>query len=356
MNYLGSKKTLLSFLDNSILEVVGNNKTYTFCDLFAGTGAVGKHFKKKGYKIIANDFLHYSYCLNKHYIGNNKELKFINLIKEIPELKEIDIVNRKEFVIVYLNELQGNHGYIYKNYSSGGTIDKKYFRLYFSDKNAKRCDVIRKIIETWHKNKLINEGEYFFLLASLIESIDNYANTTSRYGSYLKHLKKSAKKKLELEPAELIKSNIQQKVYCQDANTLIDKIDCDILYLDPPYNTRQYASNYHLLETIAKYDNPKINGITGLRDCQKQKSLYSSKIKALETFSHLIKNAKAKYIFLSYNNEGLLKPNEIKNVFSQKGKYGYFTKNHNRFKTDKKLSRIYKSSKTTEYLHYCICN
>jgi len=355
MNYIGSKLSLLEFLENSINKVIDKD-CKVFCDLFAGTGIVGNFFKGKGYKIIANDIQYYSYILNRHYIGNHKELTFSKLIKEIPELKKIRIKNRKSFICDYLISLKGIKGFIYRNYCLGGTKNKKIQRQYFSDNNGMKCDTIRQKIEKWKEKKIINNNEYYFLIASLIESIDKYANTASIYGAFLKRLKKSASNNLILKPAELIMNDLNHKVYNQDINILIRKIKGDILYLDPPYNHRQYATNYHLLETIAQYDNPKIHGKTGLREYENQKSLYCSRPEVRKIFEDLILNAKVKYIFLSYNNEGIMTLSDIKKIMSLRGKYGYFTKKYHRFKADKENNRNYKANKTIEYLHYVICD
>jgi adenine-specific DNA-methyltransferase len=345
---------LLEFLEESINKVVGKNCN-TFCDLFAGTGIVGRYFKTKGYKIIANDIQYYSYVLNRHYIGNHKELNFTKLTKEIPDLKSIDVKNRKNFVCNYLSDLKGVKGFIYKNYCLGGTKDKEESRQYFSDENGMRCDAIRQEIENWKKEKLISDDEYYFLVASLIESTDKYANTASVYGAFLKKLKKTAQNNLILKPAELIINKKDHEVFNEDINELSNKVAGDILYLDPPYNHRQYATNYHLLETIAKYDNPKIHGKTGLREYQSQKSLYCSRSQVKKAFKDLILRAKAKYIFLSYNNEGLMTLGDIKEIMSLRGKYGNFTKEYNRFKADKSENRCYTANKTLEYLHYVVC-
>jgi len=323
--------------------------------LFAGTGIVGSYFKRKGYKIIANDIQYYSYVLNRHYIGNHKELNFVKLTKDIPEFKNIEVKNRKDFVCDYLSNLKGVKGFIYKNYCLGGTKDKEESRQYFSDENGMRCDTIRQKIEKWKEENLISDDEYYFLMTSLIESIDKYANTASVYGAFLKKLKKSAQNNLIFKPAELIINEQEHTVFNDDINNMAEKIEGDILYLDPPYNHRQYATNYHLLETIAKYDNPKIHGKTGLRDYGKQKSLYCSRTEVKKSFKDLILKVKTKYIFLSYNNEGLMTLDDIKEIMSLRGEYGNFTKEHNRFKADKSENRNFTANKTTEYLHYVVC-
>lgn len=330
MNYIGSKHSLLDFLETSILQVVGNDNSLVFCDLFAGTGAVGRNFKKLGYKVIANDVQYYSYVLNRHYIGNHKPMI------------------RIETLIKRLNNLDGIDGFISQNYAPNEKCERKYFTV----ENARKCDAIRQQIEQWKSNREITEDEYFCLLATLLECIDKYANTASVYGAYLKDYKKSARKTMQLEPLPVFVNEKEHKIFNEDCNTLIREIAPDILYLDPPYNTRQYSANYHLLETIAKNDNPEIIGKTGLRK-NKENSLYCSRQAVKKQFSDLIANAKAKYIFLSYNNEGLLSPDYIKEIMRSRGEYGVFTKEYSRFKADN--NRDYKDSKTTEYLHYVIC-
>jgi len=356
MNYIGSKLSLLEFLEDSINNVVKEKKGKVFCDLFAGTGIVGAYFKKKGYKVIANDIQYYSYVLNRHYIGNHKILEFSKLVNVIPALKKIKIEIRKDFVCDYLMKLKGQKGFIYNNYCSGGTKNNKIERQYFSDDNGMKCDSVRSKIEEWKEKKLINNNEYYFLLTTLLESIDKCANTASVYGAFLKKLKKSAQNNLILKPAELIINDQDHNVYNDDINKVIENVVGDILYLDPPYNQRQYASNYHILETIAKNDNPEIRGTTGLRNYENQKSLYCSRPQVKKAFKDLILKAKTKYIFLSYNNEGLMSLSDIKEIMSLRGKYGFFTKDYNRFKADKTENRNHKADKTVEYLHYVVCN
>lgn len=328
MNYIGSKHKLLGFIKNTIYTVVGKNLSdKVFCDLFAGTGIVGRGFKKEVKSVIANDLEYYSYVLNQNYIANHK---IIPQSKEY--IKSLSVVTPKE-------------GFVYKNYCLGG----KSGRQYFSDENGKKIDALRIQIESWFRSKEINENLYYFLLASLIESADKVANTASVYGAYLKLLKKSAIKPLNLKSADFELSPHKQFVYNEDSNELINKIEGDILYLDPPYNARQYGANYHLLNTIALYDNFKPKGKTGLRDYSK--SQYCSTRSVEKAFEELIKNAQFKYVFLSYNNEGLMSVEEVKKIMSQYGKYDLASTNYQRFKADKTENRNHKADKTKEYLH-----
>lgn len=144
------------------------------------------------------------------------------------------------------------------------------------------------------------------------------------------------------------------KVYNKDINVLIKEIRGDVLYLDPPYNARQYCTNYHVLETIARYDNPVLNGKTGLRDYSDQKSKFCSKRTVEKAFDDLISNADFKYIFLSYNNEGLMSLDTIKAIMSKYGKYACYTQDYRRFKADKDESRQIAADTTTEYIHCLI--
>ena len=333
MNYIGSKLSLKSFIKDTILGISKiDSENKVFADLFAGTGVIGSEFKKMGYKVIANDIQHYSYILNKHFIENNSPIN-IELLK-------------------HLNLLEGKEGFIYNNYCMGSGSERNYF----SDFNGKKCDAIRQELEKLYKNKEIDEHQYNYFLASLINSIDKHANTASVYGAFLKSLKKSAVKNFELELLPIIDGNKDGKVYNEDINILIKKIKGDILYLDPPYNARQYSANYHLLETISKYDNPIIKGKTGLRDYSNQKSKFCSKSQVNQVFEKLISDADFKYIFLSYNDEGLMSLETIKKIMKKYGEYQCFTTDYKRFRADKEENRNHKKSSTVEYLHCFIKN
>jgi adenine-specific DNA-methyltransferase len=327
VNYIGSKHTLSEFIKNTILKTVNEDISQViFCDLFAGTGAVSKIFKPLVKQVIVNDIEYYSYVLNRNYIGNHINYDYANFLNT-------------------LNNLEGTKGFIFQNYSEKG----KAGRLYFSAENGKKIDAVREEIELWKTQKKINSDLYYYLLASLIESADKVANTASVYGAYLKNLKKSAQKRLELKPAEFIATNNRHQVFNEDANKLITKIRGNILYLDPPYNARQYGANYHILNTIAKYDRFEPQGKTGLRTYYK--SSYCKKNEVKKSFEELIKNATFNYIFLSYNNEGLMTDTEVKTIMKKYGKYSLETTKYQRFKADKTENRNHKATSTVEYLH-----
>ena len=328
MNYIGSKLKLSKFIKTTIYSVVGSDlSNKIFCDIFAGTGIIARNFKNEVKSVISNDLEYYSYVLNKNYIENNKEIKDKNNY-----LDTLNIIKPKE-------------GFIYNNYCLGNSSERQYF----SDENGKKIDAIRIQINKWKKNKEINTDLYYFLLACLLESADKVANTASVYGAFLKHLKPTAQKKLIIKAADFSLDNNKHQVYNKDSNLLIKKIEGDILYLDPPYNARQYGANYHILNTIALYDDFIPKGKTGLRKYNKSK--YCSKPNVKIAFEELIKNAKFEYIFLSYNNEGLMSVKDLENIMSKYGKYELRKIEYQRFRADKEENRNHKTNKTLEYLH-----
>lgn len=327
MNYIGSKNKLANFIKSNVEAVVSEDLSdKVFCDLFAGTGIVGRSFKTSVKTVIANDVEFYSYVLLQNYIGNHQ-------------------AQDSEIYLNRLNDLKGQKGFVFENYSEGG----KAGRLYFSTENGQKIDAVRIRIETWKNSAEIDNDLYYFLLASLIESADKVANTASVYGAYLKKIKASAAKKIHITAAVFDFTENPHQVFHKDANQLIKEIEGDILYLDPPYNARQYGANYHLLNTIAKYDTFVPNGKTGLREYYRSSYCKAGEVKT--SFELLLKNANFKYVFLSYNNEGLMPALEIKQIMQQFGKYDLATVDYQRFKADKTENRNHTASATTEFLH-----
>lgn len=307
MRFIGNKTSLLNNIEQ-LIEERCKEENYTFCDLFSGTASVGRYFKNK-YKIISNDMLYFSYILQMATIQNN----------EIPQFKKLKKKLKVDDIIEYLETTNIEHEkyskFIYENYSPSSNCN----RMYLTTENAMRIDFIRNKIEEWKNNKLIELNEYYYLLASLIEGVPFVSNITGTYGAYLKTWDKRVFKKFEMIRLNVENNGKINATYNSNANELIKNISGDILYLDPPYNARQYLPNYHLLETLAKYDNPKINGKTGIRQYSKEKSNYCIKSKVYSELEELVKNAKFKHIILSYNQEGILNKNEIEEILKKHG-------------------------------------
>lgn len=318
MNYIGSKKKLLHYLNEEIIKRTGDNKT--FFEPFAGTGVVSQFFKNNGYKVYANDMHYYSYIM----------LYALIQINDLPE--------NTQSIINHLNNLDGIEGFIFENYAKD--------RLYFSKDNAKKIDAIRTEIDKLNLTKDLK----IYMIASLVESADKVANVASVYGSYLKNLKRSATNPIQLKGINLSHSTQNHVVTMDKAENIIDSVEGGILYLDPPYNARQYGANYHLLDTIALYDNPVIKGISGIR-ANYEKSVFCSKLSAKENLANLIQKSKSEHVFLSYNNEGLIRPEFIEQLFKDTFRYyDIISKsNHQRFKSNHNKQ---KNNYVTEYLYY----
>lgn len=307
MRFIGNKTNLLDNINQVLIENC-NGSEKVFCDIFSGTSSVARYFKDK-YKIISNDLLYFSYVLQKATIENNQIPDFENLksilnVNDILEyLENVDLEND--------NEKQ----FIYENYSPTDTCE----RMYMTNQNAKRIDCIRNKIETWKEKQYINNNEYYYLLASLIEGVPFVSNITGTYGAYLKKWDKRAFKKFEMIRLNVLNNSYSNECYRENANDLVKKISGDILYIDPPYNSRQYLPNYHLLETIAMYDEPQIFGKTGIRNYNNEKSNYCVKSKVYGELEELIKNAKFDHIVMSYNQEGILSEKQIEEILKKYG-------------------------------------
>ncbi|MBE7515187.1 MAG: DNA adenine methylase [Chloracidobacterium sp.] len=325
MRYYGAKTKLLPFIEG-VVKITGVNGTSNFVDLFSGTSVVGRHFKKLGFTVIANDTLEFSYAIAKTYIELNKEPQFKRLSSHLK------FKNGVKGLFDYLNNLKTQKaGFMYENYSPTGG------RKYFTDQNALRIDTFRYLFEEWKDEKRISVSEYYYLITSLLRGVNLVSNVSGTYAAYLKTWDKRALNSLRLEPVDIIPSENKNKAFKQDANELVKEIQPDILYLDPPYNGRQYASNYFILELIAEgwFKNmPEIYGETGMRKYDHQKSKYCSKVSALGALEDLIScSSKSQYIVLSYNNEGVIPQSAIYQTLSRIGRVETFTENHKRYKS-----------------------
>ena len=329
MRYIGNKEKILKEIE----EVINTNQLYKNCksffDAFSGTATVGEFFKDK-FKIIANDNLYMSYVISQAKL-NSPDGKYEGLGFDPFEY--------------FGNSTETLEGFIYKNYSPGGSE-----RQYFSKENAGKIDFIRWKIEDWKQQQLITDNEYYFLIASLLESVSKVANIAGVYGAYLKNWDPRAVKPMKYIPVQTTNESAKTKniVYNRNIEDLIENIEGDILYLDPPYTKNQYSVQYHLLETIAKYDNPEIKGKTGARDTSKQTSNFSKDGKVHIEFERIIAKAKFKYIIVSYSTDGLMSKDYIENVLKRYGKEETFQ--FKKFTYKKYLNT--KAKKSGEHFEY----
>ncbi len=296
MRYLGSKVKLL----DQIQEVIDQNhmEGESFADLFAGTGCVGDYFKSK-YKIIANDFLYYSFVFNKAKLMNTGMPAFHKFTGK-----------HKTGIFEWLNSQQytpDDSFFVYRNYTPAGG------RMFFTESNGIKIDGMRKDIERIYQKKEVEENEYYFLIASLLESVTRYSNTSGTYEAFFKFWDPRAEKDFLLEPLELNETDtiFENEILSRDTNELIREISGDIAYIDTPYTVTQYVSAYHMLETIARDDAPAITGTGGKRGRGDKNSLYAQRTKAKRIFEDLFRQIRFKHILVSYSNQGLVPVDEL---------------------------------------------
>lgn len=304
--YIGSKHKLIEWIFSIIKKEC---EGISFADIFAGTGIVSaiaaKHFKR----IILNDFLYSNYAIYQAFLGNDEWDK-----------SKIDTIIRN-----------------YNNIS-GEDLEDNYFSdyfggKYFSHNSSKIIGFIRENIE---KNKnTLTIREYYILIASLLYAVDKIANTVGHYDAYFK--KELKCENLFMKSIDPIDVN-DVAIFREDTNSLVKKVNVDIMYIDPPYNSRQYSRFYHVLETLTKWDKPKLYGVA-LKPASENMSDYCRE-KAKRRFDELIRDIKARFLVVSYNNTYESKSNssrnkitlhEIEKILQAKGATKVFEKKHKHF-------------------------
>lgn len=329
--YIGCKTKLLSYILESVL-IYPHDENTVFADIFAGTGVVGYEFAINGYRTIMNDTLYSNVISYNAFLGQG-------------ELRE-DIIEK---YLEKFNSLDSNK--LPNNYFSDIYGDK-----YFSINDAKKIGYIRDEIESL--KKILTKKEYFYLLTSLIYATDKIANTVGHFESFLK--KTPEDKGVILKKLDLLQNLPSSKIFNEDANDLVKHIECDIAYIDPPYNARQYVNFYHVLENLARWNKPiEFEGNSMKFKRNELKSDYCRK-KAPELFKDLIDNLKAKIIIVSYNNTytagsissiNTIQEEDIISILSEKGTVHKKEIDYNAFNAGKTNLRNHK-----EYLFICEVN
>jgi len=304
--YIGSKHKLIEWIFSIInKECEGNS----FADIFAGTGVVSavavKHFKK----IILNDFLYSNYAIYQAFFG-----------KSIWDKNKIDNII-KDYNNISGEDLEDNY---FSNYFGG---------KYFGYNSSKIIGFIRENIEE-NKNNLTSR-EYYILIAALLYAVDKIANTVGHYDAYFK--KKHINDDFFMKPIDPI-SVEEVSIFREDANLLVKKIKADVVYIDPPYNSRQYSRFYHVLETLTKWDKPKLHGVALKPDPENTSDYCKSNAK--NRLAELVRDVDARYLVVSYNNTYNSKSNssrnkitlqEIEKILQRKGKTKVFEKDYRHF-------------------------
>lgn len=296
MRYIGNKKRILTHIDEIIKSF--NLKNGTFLDLFSGSGTVSDYFKDK-YKIISNDYLTYASIFSEAKIRN-----------EITPAFEYFTILKGSDPFTYWNQYDYSKekpGFITKEYSPKGG------RMFFQEKNSIKIDTIRRQIDEYFEQGIFTKDEKVFLIASLLESVMTVSNTSGTYEAFFRDWERRSNNLMVYKPLELSGKSVYDKgniSYSRDANTLVNEVSGDIAYIDPPYTTTQYASAYHLLETIAKFDEPEIKGKTGRRQ-DRVMSLYSKRNEVKTAFEDLLRKINFEYIIISYSNQSLMEIDEL---------------------------------------------
>lgn len=329
MRYLGNKESIVSEIYALLHEKGLTSSDLIFFDCFCGSGSVSDYLKEFFDNIVINDNLMWS------VVYTHGRLCAMQCHFETLGFDPFEFFNTNQ---------ETRKGFIYNNYSPA-----KSNRMYFTPENAARIDYFRETIEHWHTERLIDENEYHYLLACLIESVSDVANTAGVYGAFLKKWDSRALKPILFDKVDskacYCKSVIQYNSKIED---IISDVDCDIIYLDPPYTQNQYGTQYHLLETLVLDDNPSISAVTGSRSTAPMRSDWSKEYKSNILFDRILAETRAKYVLLSYSNDGFLSKEFIEASMKRYGKPDTFVCR----KISYKKYQNWKSNNNKEHFEY----
>lgn len=325
--YLGNKYKLLPFIQGVVNDECGEIET--IADIFAGTGAVSSAFTDK--IIMTNDLMYSNYLCNVAWFG-----------AEAYSHEKI-----AEYIINYNAKDRCNENYMTRNFAD----------TYFTKKDCGKIGYIREDIEENYKKGHLNRRERAILITSLLYAMDKIARTCGHYDAYRRDA--AFEDSLELcVPLAAVHNNGKNQCFNEDANNLVKRIEADLVYIDPPYNSRQYCDAYHLPENVARWEKPEVSGVARKMDRGGMKSRYCT-ISATRAFETLIKDIKARYILLSYNNmakkgngrsNAKIADEDIMGILQQKGRVKVFEEPHRAFTAGK--SDI---PENAERLFLCAC-
>ena len=332
MRYYGGKRKLLDFIYSAAIAS-GLPDSGTVLDGFTGTSVVARYFKESGRRVVANDALYFAHCLAVTSISYNSDPKFEGLGFDPIKL---------------LNEIPGKQGFFSHHYTPLGN------RQYLTTSNGERVDAIREQIHNWEVSGQIDSLESDFLKGLLIRAVNLVANVSGTYAAYLKSWDGRALKPLTIQNVDCFDNAKENLSVHGDVFDVARTQHYDLAYFDPPYNGREYASNYFLLDVIANgwfEEEPEVKGLTGMRDNSRFKSRFSSKRSAEDALSELIRETQARVILLSYSNEGIVPLSRLTELLQEHGALEVLMKEHGRYRAVNHNKNISTTNENLFVLH-----
>jgi adenine-specific DNA-methyltransferase len=337
MRYIGNKTRLLPFILRTLRRsgiAVGSAH-----DAFAGTASVSRALKAKGWRVHSSDLLMSSYVFQRAYVVAERA------DRDVEELAHV------------LAALPPRERFITRHFSPAS--DGKGARMYFTPENAGRIDAAREELEVWRQAGKVDGDSYYLLLAAIIEGADRVANTAGVYASYMKRWQPNAKRAFAIVPERPIKGGQPARARLMDATDAAREIgEVDLLYIDPPYNSRQYVAYYHIPEILARGwtdSSPAIRGKVGLLAGNEGRSQWSHGRRVKKLFGALLSATGARHALISFNSEGHLEPDALHALLagaSVDGKVSHFTQSYRRYRADsEREGRHYHGDTALEHLY-----
>jgi adenine-specific DNA-methyltransferase len=359
VRYIGNKTKLLGFIESKLAARGLDGPGRSAVDPFSGTASVGQHLKKLGYRVVASDIMAYGYVFARAYVEVPALPSAPGLSDEVLAVDGRDAPSTRD-VVAYLNGLDPLPGFIHRSYAPTGEDAKAHGRMYFTPENAARIDHVRNRVEEWHRAGRIGRDLYHLLVAAIIEAADRVANTTGVYAAFVKSWQPNARRRLRLQIPDIHAGNGCRAARADALDLVAELEPFDLLYLDPPYNNRQYPGYYHIPELLAMgwFDGkPELRGKTGLVPDADKRSDWSRTGKCETAFETLIATAPWRHVVMSYNDEGIIPEATIERVLKENGRrdtYKRYSRTYKRYRSDADSEdRKYKGDRVKEYL-YCV--
>jgi adenine-specific DNA-methyltransferase len=329
--YIGNKTRLATRLLEIVAHAVPTNAIVG--DVMCGTASFSAALRATGYRVMASDVMTYSYY---HAIVRL-------LLDRPPQFARLDLGSYKD-VLNHLNALEPVEGLMTREYSPAGSPAGGHApRLYLTAENAGRLDAMLEKARAWNESGELDALEHALLRHDLVLAVNRVANIAGTYGHFRSTWAESALRPIGLRPNEFHKGRIDHDVRQGRAEELASRLSCDLCYIDPPYTKRQYAANYHLIETVARGDEPEAVGVSGLRPWRDQYSDFCSKVRIRGAFEDVLLRADCPHFLISYSEDGLLPRDEMLAFLAKHGDVTCFEFDSVRFRSNQSsLARVLK--------------